>query len=88
MDIDFAHVRIGSASVAIFDADAQDRTHHGRQQVLADLTARARMNKLRVDRSVLVFTQNGRQMYFGDPDLVRYLSQSSIVLRWTHRLTV
>jgi len=88
MDINFAHVRIGSASVAIFDADAKNQTNSGREQVLADLTARARLNNLRVDRSVLVFTQNGQQIYFGDPDLVRHLSRSPIALHWTHRLTV
>lgn len=87
MNIDFAHMRIGAASVAIFNADAPSRTVYDRQKALADLTAKARLNNLRVDRSVLAFTENGRLTYFGDPDLVRHLTRNTVSYRWTHRLT-
>ncbi len=88
MDINFSHVRVGNASVAIFDADVQSRSNKDRQQVLADLTTRAREVGLRVDRSVLVFTQFGRQMFYGDADLVRYLQKHPIAFQWTHKVSV
>jgi hypothetical protein len=88
MNIDLSHYRVGGVDIAIFDADAQSRTRRDRQQVLADLTAKARLANLHVDRSVLKFVENGQVTYFGDRDLVQHLIHSRLVYQPNRRLTV
>ncbi len=86
MEVELAHVRIGGASVAIFNADARGGMNHDRHRILAELVAHARLNHLRVDRAALAFVRNGRLTFFGDRDLVHYLSRIGVVPQWTHRL--
>lgn len=88
MTIDLVHVKIGATDVAIFHADAENRSRRGRQEVLADLTARALGANLRVDRAVLAFIENGKLTYFGDPETVRTLSRNGLVYQPNRRLTV
>ncbi len=87
MKISFSHIRIGSANVAVFEADAQSRTQHSRDQLLAELTAEARGNNLRVDRAALAFVQNGRMTFFGDRDLVKVLSSGQVHLPRNYSLS-
>lgn len=83
MQIRMAHLNIQGIDVAVFDANATDGTDDGRDEVLADLTYRARQLGLRVEKSALAY---GRR-YYGTPDLVRYLANNGVA-RWTHTLTV
>lgn len=91
-NINFAHIRARSTSgawinFAVFDADATTRTAAARAAVLDDLTRKARGNRLRVDQSALAFTESGRLNFYGDRNLVDYLSKTGLP-NWTHRLTV
>lgn len=90
MRIKFAHLRDRSTSggwvnFAIFGANSNNGTDSGRAEVLRGLTIKARANGLQVDKSALAYTQNGRTMYYGTPDLVDYLSVNGVP-QWTHSL--
>ena len=92
MDINFAHLRERSTSggdinFAVFEARATSNTDSARAQVLADLTRRARASGLRVDQSALAYDESGRTRFYGDKNLVQYLSKSWVPA-WTHRLSV
>jgi hypothetical protein len=87
MTIRMAHLRAQGISFAVFEADAPTRLDADRRRLLANLTARARMENLRIDKAALTFMEHGRITYFGTPDLVNYLTGSG-VSRWTHSLTV
>ncbi len=92
MQIKFAHLRERAASggwinFAVFQADARTHSRSSRAEVLDDLTRRARGSGLRVDQSALMFVEQGRPTYFGNNNLVDYLSRSGVP-RWTHTLAV
>ena len=92
MKINFAHLRERSTSggdinFAVFEANSTSSSDSARSQVLADLTRRARFSGLRVDQSALAFSEQGRIKFFGDKNLVQYLSNDWRV-HWTHTLTV
>lgn len=86
--ISFAHLRERSTSggwidFAVFDAKPNSSSE--RDSVLYELTMAARQNGLCVDKSALAFRENGRNTFYGDKDLVDYLSKRGIP-RWTHHL--
>lgn len=85
MTIKFAHLRDQGIDFAVFDADSTCRSNGGRTNLLADLTLRAHLSGLRVEKSALAFMEFGKVTYFGAPDLVRYLSSGWIPF-WTHTL--
>ncbi len=85
MTIKFAHLRDQGIDFAVFDADSTCRSSSGRANILADLTARACLSGLRVEKSALAFMEFGKVTFFGTPDLVKYLS-SGWVPCWTHSL--
>lgn len=90
MRINFAHLRESSRSggwvnFAVFDARSSTGTQDDNSRLLAQLTARARANSLRVDQSALAFSSGGGVQFFGDPSLVAYLSSVGVP-RWTHSL--
>ncbi|WP_431052840.1 hypothetical protein [Roseateles sp. L2-2] len=90
MQIEFAHLREqarggGWINFAVFGARSGSGTRDDNARLLAQLTARARAANLRVDQSALAFTSGGRTQFFGDPNLVDYLSKSGLP-RWTHSL--
>ena len=92
MKINFAHLREravngGWINFAVFEADARSHDSTSRSGVLADLTARARHSGLRVDQSALAFVEHGRPTFYGDKNLVAYLSRAGLP-RWTHSITV
>lgn len=88
MNISLAHVNIQGINCIVFDADAPERTDAARKRVLADLTGRARSAGLAVEKRALRFGSGTRTMFFGDPDLVRYLQKNGWALRSTHSLKV
>ena len=74
MKINMAHLRERSTTgryinFAIFDAKS---TSNNNEQLLQQLTQKARANNLRVDQSALAYTENGRTKFFGDKNLVGY----------------
>ncbi|GMV27649.1 MAG: hypothetical protein AMXMBFR58_36800 [Phycisphaerae bacterium] len=81
------HLRDQGIDFAIFETDTVDRSSRSREALLGDLTLRARMEGLKVDKSALAFVEGGRISFFGTPDLVRYLA-SGWLPQWTHTLTV
>ena len=83
--IQLAHLSIQGISVAVFAANGRHNTDASRAQALAELTARARNQGLRVDKSALAYRTGSRTQFYGTPDLVRYLAGSGVP-RWTHRL--
>ena len=92
MNINLAHVRERSVhggwiNFVVFEADATDRTASGRARVLAGLTLKARANRLKVDQAAIAFVENGKIHFYGDPNLVDYLSKSGVP-RWTHKLDI
>jgi hypothetical protein len=87
MQIRVAHLRAQGIDFAVFDADARSRLDSDRAELLLQLTAAARANGLKVDKSALAFRQGSQTRFYGTPDLVRFLANSGI-LRWTHTITV
>ncbi len=92
MQINFAHLREratngGDINFVVFEASANSNTDAARAAALASLTSRALNSGLRVDQSALAFTENGRIKFFGNKNLVNYLSRVGIP-RWTHTLSI
>ncbi len=85
MGIPFAHLQEQGINFAVFDVDAQSRTSAGRSDLLARLTAMARAQGLRVEKSALAFVERGQIAYYGTPDLVKFLSNNGVP-KWTHVL--
>ena len=84
--IPLAHLNIQGVNCAIFDADASSHSNQARRDLLARLTVRAQAAGLAVSNWALAFRQNGRLTFYGDDDLVRYLSNNPGALRWTHEI--
>jgi hypothetical protein len=49
--------------------------------------AKARGNRLRVDKAALAYHEAGGTRFFGTPDLVKYLASRGVP-QWTHTLDV
>jgi len=92
MKINLAHIREKSTSggwidFAVFDAKATSGGNSGNDTLLAQLTAQARTDGLKIDQSALAYKQGSKIMFHGDKNLVSYLSKSG-VSRWTHTVDV
>ncbi|MCV2438598.1 hypothetical protein [Paucibacter sp. DJ2R-2] len=92
MQINFAHLRQpavsgGDVNFAVFDARSSSGTTTANSELLAQLTARARANSLRIDQSALAFRSGGQIQFFGSKHLVDFLTRSGLP-RWTHTLNV
>lgn len=88
MRINFAHLRERSTSggwvnFAVFEARSSIGTDHANAEVLARLTSKARISGLQIDQSALAFMEGSRIKFYGDKNLVDYLSKSGIP-NWTH----
>ncbi|TVO32108.1 hypothetical protein [Vibrio algivorus] len=89
MQINMAHLRERSTSggwinFAVFDAKS---TNGNNDELLYQLTQSARGNGLKIDQSALAFSSGGRTQFYGDRNLVSYLSKRGVP-RWTHKLDV
>jgi hypothetical protein len=90
--INFAHLRERSTSggfidFVVFEANANSGTDADRDDVLADLTMRARRMGLQVDVSALAYSEHGRVRFYGDRTVVEYLAQRGVP-HWTHYMDV
>lgn len=85
MGIRLAHLQTQGINFAVFAADATGHTDAARGDLLADLTRRARAAGLRINKAALAYAEGSRTMYYGTPDLVRYLANTGVT-RWTHTL--
>jgi len=88
MRVNMAHLRERARNgqwidFAVFDARSSSGTQGDNQQLLAQLTAKARLSNLRVEQSALAFRSGGRVQFFGSPPLVDYLSKRGVP-GWTH----
>lgn len=91
MTVRFAHLREQSTSgewinFAVFEAVSASGSTEANAQVLARLTQKARLSGLKIDQSALAFMSNGRLSYYGDKNLVEYLSHHHRVHQWTHTI--
>ncbi|PTU66924.1 hypothetical protein DB032_19320 [Chromobacterium sp. Panama] len=89
MKVSLAHLRERSTSggwidFAVFDAKS---TSGDNNTLLYQLTIAARNAGLKVDQSALAYQVNGRVQFYGDRNLVDYLSRSG-VSHWTHTIDV
>lgn len=92
MRINFAHLREratsgGWVSFAVFDAKSTSGTNSDNSALLSQLTIKARAAGLKVDQSALAFVQHGHIQFYGDQNLVNYLSRSGVP-QWTHAIDV
>ncbi len=92
MRIELAHVcdrsiTGGFIDFVVFKADANSGMDSDRDELLLDLTTRARAEGLNVQKSALAFSEQGRVMFYGTPDLVEYLSRHGVP-QWTHVLNL
>jgi hypothetical protein len=90
MQIDMAHLWAqaksgGRVNFAVFDAKSTSGDNAG---LLARLTLKARACGLKVDQAALAYKSGNGIEYFGDKNLVDYLSKNWLPLQWTHKLTV
>jgi len=90
MKINFAHLRERSTSggwidFAVFDAKSTSGTDRDNAALLSELTANARQSSLKIDQTALAYRQAGRIKFYGDNNLVQYLSRNGIP-RWTHQI--
>lgn len=89
MKINMAHLRERSTTggwinFAVFDAKSTTGDNAG---LLRQLTIAARANGLQVDQSALVFQSGGQIQFYGDKNLVSYLSKGWIP-QWTHTIDI
>lgn len=90
MTIRFAHLREQSTSggwinFAVFEARSAAGSAAANAEVLSRLTGKARLSGLKVDQSALAFMNNGKITFYGNPNLVEYLSHRGVP-RWTHTI--
>ena len=74
----------GWINFAVFDAKSPTGENAG---LLLKLTTAARANGLKVDQSDLAFQSGGRIQFYGDKDLVSYLSKGWAP-HWTHVIDI
>jgi hypothetical protein len=89
MKVNMAHLRERSTTgswinFAVFDAKS---TIGDNAELLHQLTMSARANGLKIDQSALVFQSGGQVHFYGDKNLVSYLSDGWIP-QWTHTIDV
>jgi hypothetical protein len=89
MKIKMAHLRERSTTggwinFAVFDAKSTTGDNAG---LLRRLTMAARSSGLQVDQSALAFQSGGRIQFYGDTNLVSYLSKGWIP-KWTHSVDI
>ena len=92
MTINIAHLRERSPSggwidFVVFDADSTNRNDSARSELLSQLTRKARLSGLKVDKAALAFVENGKLKFFGPDDLIKYLSNHGVP-NWTHTINV
>lgn len=85
MKINLAHIREHSTTGGYIDFvvfDAKSTTNNN-DQLLIELTSKARMSGLKVDKSALAYDKNGRLEFYGTKDLINYLANNGLP-QWTH----
>jgi hypothetical protein len=85
--INMAYIRTQGIDYMVFDADSKQRTSLARDRLLGELTRRAQLQGPKIDKSALMFVENGRVIDHGTPDLVKYLVSHGLP-RWTHTIDV
>jgi len=88
MRINFAHIREravsgGYVDFAVFDARSTSGSEAANAEILASLTAKARLAGYKIDQSALAFAEHGRLKFYGTKPLVDYLSKGWLP-RWTN----
>jgi len=89
MKVNLAHIRERSTTggyidFAVFDTKS---TTDNNDELLSQLSAKARASGLKVDKSALAYNKFGRTEFYGTPDLVDYLSNNGLP-QWTHSINI
>ena len=92
MKIHLAHLREKSTTggwidFAVFDAKSKSGSDSDNANLLAELTSKAIASGLKIDQSALAYKQGGRIRFYGDKNLVDYLSSHGIP-KWTHSIDI
>lgn len=92
MKVNLAHLRDRSTSggyidFVVFEARSRSGLDRDNLNLLNELTYEARKAGYRADKSALAYMNAGRVRFFGDKDLVKYLSNRGVP-NWTHYLVV
>jgi len=92
MQVNFAHLRERATSggwinFAVFEARSTSGNNSDNSTLLSQLVNKARAAGLKVDQSALACAQHGRIQFYGDQNLVNYLSSSGVP-QWTHTTDV
>jgi hypothetical protein len=92
MRIGLAYVRArstlgGFIDFVVFEADVTSGENSDRDELLLDLTARAKAAGMNVDKAALAYRENRHVTFYGTPDLVEYLAKQGVP-RWTHHLNL
>ncbi|MCK5535452.1 MAG: hypothetical protein KAI79_01430 [Bacteroidales bacterium] len=87
--VSLAHIRERSTTggwinFVVFDAKS---TTNNNNQLLHQLTVKARSSGLKVDQSALAYNKNGRIEFYGTKNLVQHLSKLRLP-QWTHTIDV
>jgi hypothetical protein len=87
--INLAHLRERSTTggwinFVVFDAKS---TTNNNDQLLSQLTAKARTAGLKIDQSALAYRKNGHVEFYGNKNLVQYLSKLGLP-QWTHTIDI
>jgi hypothetical protein len=87
MTVHLAHLRHQGIDFAVFDADARSHSSSAREELLSSLVLSARAQGLNIDKAALAFREAGRLVFWGTPDLVRFLAKAGAP-RWTHTIDI
>lgn len=92
MKVNMAHLRErsvngGWVNFAVFDARSNSGSQTDNARLLSQLTHAARSQGLCIDQSSLCFSRNGHIEFYGDRNLVDYLSKNG-VYNWTHQISI
>lgn len=71
----------------MFEAWSKSGTNSDKNLLLSQLVIKAKSSGLKVDQSALAFKQQGRIRFYGDTNLVKYLSNKGGVPQGTHKLS-
>ena len=90
MRINLAHLREPSTSggwidFAVFGARSSSGLDSDNAALLARVTAQARSAGYKIDQSALAYDERGQIRFYGDKNLVDYLSQNGLP-QWTHSI--
>ena len=75
MRVNMAHLREQGIDFTVFEAKARSDLDRDRNELLDQLVQASRSQGLKVDKAALAYRHGGRMVFFGTPDLVKFLGR-------------